>query len=510
MQKSLFKKYLVITMAIVFASYIVLGSVMMIFFYNYWRDEKQSLLTKNASSIASFVTQYTEYNSSTGKYEMDGLPLNSMFELLARNINADIFITDNEGNRIFGVYADSGLTSVDTKVDSEYVEKAQSGYYAFRSNFNGVYAKPYYAVAIPCYSTDTNGNRVVTGIVFATTSTYSVMAYMGDVFKIFLISALVTFLVTFVVVWGFTYRMVQPLRQMSQAARAFGNGDYTARVKVQSHDEIGELGVAFNNMADSISNVEGMRRSFIANVSHELKTPMTTIAGFIDGILDGTIPAEKEQHYLKIVSDEIKRLSRLVQSMLALSRIDSGELKIHPVRFDMTDTVCTTLLTFEKMIDDKSIQIKGLEETAPLMITGDEDLIHQVVYNLIENAVKFTNQGGYIKFVLTDSVDRVTVSIENSGMGIASDEISRVFEKFYKTDKSRSRDKNGLGLGLYLVKTIIQLHGGDITVSSVENQYCRFEFYIPKSKADQMLQLKKEIIPLTEKAEYENDIQNVD
>ena len=223
-----------------------------------------------------------------------------------------------------------------------------------------------------------------------------------------------------------------------------------------------------------------MSRSFVANVSHELKTPMTTIAGFIDGILDGTIPPERQSHYLRIVSDEVKRLSRLVKTMLNLSRIDNGELKLRPADFDISETVLSTVLTFEKSIDEKQIDVRGLDALAPKQVHGDEDLLHQVVYNLVENAVKFTNPGGYIKFTVCDSIDRVAVDIENSGSGIQADELPLVFEKFYKTDKSRSQDKNGMGLGLYLVKTIIRLHGGDISVTSAVDQFTRFSFYIPK------------------------------
>lgn len=252
------------------------------------------------------------------------------------------------------------------------------------------------------------------------------------------------------------------------------------RVQVTSEDEMGQLAMSFNNMANSLTNSEGMRRSFIANVSHELKTPMTTIAGFIDGILDGTIPQGEQSKYLHIVSGEVKRLSRLVKSMLDLSRIDSGDMQIHPCSFDITNTVVNTLLTFEQAIDEKGIEIGGLEEAAPVTVWGDQDLLHQVVYNLLENAVKFTNQGGSIRVGIIDSVDRTTVTIENTGPGIAPEDLPMIFDRFYKGDKSRSRDKNGMGLGLYLVRTILQLHGGNIQVSSIQGQYCRFEFYIPK------------------------------
>jgi Signal transduction histidine kinase len=169
-----------------------------------------------------------------------------------------------------------------------------------------------------------------------------------------------------------------------------------------------------------------------------------------------------------------------VRSMLDLSRIDNGELKLHMARFDLTDTVLMTLLTFEKKIEEKKLEIRGLENTQSMFVNGDPDMIYQVVYNLIENAVKFTNESGYIDFQILDLPDRHMVRIKNSGQGIAPDEINMVFERFYKTDKSRSQDKNGMGLGLYLVRTIVKLHGGDISVNSIVGEYCEFEFWLPK------------------------------
>ena len=232
-------------------------------------------------------------------------------------------------------------------------------------------------------------------------------------------------------------------------------------------------------MAVSLSSVEGMRRSFVANVSHELKTPMTTIAGFIDGILDGTIPDEKRNYYLKIVSDEVKRLSRLVKSMLDLSRIDNGQLRLNPVRFDLTEVACNTLLSFEQRIEQKNIRITDLEDCRREEVNADYDLIGQVVYNLLDNAVKFTNEGGSISLRVYREPGRVVCAVRNTGMGLPAREMPHIFERLYKTDKSRGLDKNGVGLGLYIVKTVINLHHGEIKVSSVEGEYCEFSFWLP-------------------------------
>ena len=204
-----------------------------------------------------------------------------------------------------------------------------------------------------------------------------------------------------------------------------------------------------------------------------------TIAGFIDGILDGTIPQEKREYYLKIVSDEVKRLSRLVKSMLDLSRIDSGALKLNPVRFDLTEVTCSVLVSFERRLEEKNITVTGLENCGRADVNGDYDLIGQVVYNLLDNAIKFINPGGVLTIRTEKREGRVYCSVRNTGLGISAQEMPRIFERFYKSDKSRSLDKNGVGLGLYIVKSVINLHHGEIYVRSVEGEYCEFTFWLP-------------------------------
>ena len=207
---------------------------------------------------------------------------------------------------------------------------------------------------------------------------------------------------------------------------------------------------------------------------------MMTIGGFIDGILDGTVPKEKRRQYLETVSDEVKRLSRMVRSMLSIARIEAGDMKINPTNFDINDLVCRTVFAFEQKIEGKSLEIVGLESDE-IYVYADNDLIHQVIYNLIDNAVKFVNEGGCISFSFTQKDGKVFVSIKNTGVGIAQQELPRLFDRFYKTDKSRSLDKTGVGLGLYIVQTIINQHNGDLIVQSVEGEYTEFTFSVPAS-----------------------------
>ena len=199
----------------------------------------------------------------------------------------------------------------------------------------------------------------------------------------------------------------------------------------------------------------------------------------LDGILDGTIEPEKEAQYLKIVSDEVKRLSRLVTGMLNMSKIEAGELDLKPTNFDISEMIFHTLLSFEQMIDNKHIEIRGLDSFKSNMITADKDMINQVVYNLVDNAVKFTPDGGYIDVSSKSDAEKVIIKIRNSGRGIPSDEIDKIFERFYKIDKSRSYDIKGAGMGLYIVKTIIELHGGQIAARSEEGLYTEFIFQLP-------------------------------
>lgn len=480
MQKTLFKKYLRITSLIIAISFFILSLVMLVFVSSYWQNERRGILLKNAQSVANIASDSGTMVNNVFVIQTD--EMRAFMDAFSDNTDADIMVTRLNGQMVLCASTDNTKMKENvTKVGADLVQRAaSSGGYSGQGSLGGIYTEPYYSVGVPIV-VDLNGQKVTVGAVFANYNVQSFNVFRWEIIRVFVLAAVAAFFVSFCAVWLFSYKLVRPLRNMAAAARTFGDGNFSVRVPVTSQDEIGELAIAFNNMASSLSSGESVRRNFVANVSHELKTPMTTIAGFIDGILDGTIPAEKQSYYLGIVSQEIKRLSRLVRTMLDLSRIDSGELHLRLARFDLTNTILFALISFEKAIEDKHIEVHGLENAESLYVDGDPDMIHQVVYNLIENAVKFTNEGGYIEIRITDQPTCTSVAIKNSGAGIAPEELSLIFDRFYKTDKSRSQDKNGMGLGLYIVRTLIRLHGGEITVSSVQNEYCQFEFWLPKA-----------------------------
>lgn len=480
-KKSLFRKYMNVSLMVVFFSFLVLGIILILTITNYWSNEKCDVLDNRAQNIAEFISSKVSVNPSISGgadsvYLDNPDNLMGFLELYVEDTGTDIIVTNTVGRALL-VVSDNEKIATDKIISPDVVQRTLAeGSYFSKGLLGGLYNSDRYIAARPIYYN--KGTRVM-GVVFVTSDTSELSGFSDMVLRIFILSAVAALAISLLGIGAFSYNLVRPLKQMAQAAKQFGKGDFSVRVSETTNDEIGQLAVAFNNMADSLSSSENIRKSFVANVSHELKTPMTTIAGFIDGILDGTIPSEKQDYYLHIVSDEVKRLSRLVRSMLDLSRIDSGELKLNYQNFDLFSTLVTIVITFEQEIDKKNIEIRGLDRITPKNVYGDKDLLHQVVYNLIENAVKFTEDGGYIEFDITQNAERTTFSVRNSGHGIEKAELSLIFDRFYKTDKSRSKDKKGLGLGLYLVRSIIRLHGGEITADSVINEYCEFDFYIP-------------------------------
>jgi signal transduction histidine kinase len=265
-------------------------------------------------------------------------------------------------------------------------------------------------------------------------------------------------------------------------ARSFGHGDLDARVKLAEDysEEVEELALAFNNMAQELQKSEYQRKEFVANVSHELKTPMTTIGGYVDGMLDGTIAPEQQSRYLRIVSDETKRLSRLVRSMLDISQLqEQGAIPDSKKScFDVSECAGQVLITFEQKILDKDLQVQVELPEHPVMTFACQDYITQVIYNLVDNAVKFCPQGGTLGLEIRPGQKKLYVSVSNSGQAIPAKELPLVFDRFHKLDKSRSQNRDGWGLGLYIVKTLVCSHGEDISVTSDEEK-TEFTFTLP-------------------------------
>ena len=256
-----------------------------------------------------------------------------------------------------------------------------------------------------------------------------------------------------------TERISHPLKNMAGAAKRYAKGDFSERLTVQGSGEVAELANALNYMAESLENLEGMRNSFLASVSHDLRTPMTTISGFIDGITSGAIPKEQQDHYLGVISTEVHRLSRLVSQLLDISRLESGDRKFSMENFDIAEVARLIIISFEKEIEGKKLDVEFDVEEDNIPVVADKDAIYQVLYNLCHNAIKFSRENG--RFILKISRiagKKIRVSVYDDGLVITPEDASKVFDRFYKSDKSRGLDKNGVGLGLYICKTIMDAH----------------------------------------------------
>ena len=298
-------------------------------------------------------------------------------------------------------------------------------------------------------------------------------------------SSLWIMLAALIAIYFISGRVSAPLRDIRRAIKEFSNGNFEHRVVVRGKDELAELGIAFNQMAQSLENLEKLRGGFMASVSHELRTPMTTIAGFVDAMRDGVIPQDKQDHYLEIVSTEVHRLSRLVSSLLDVSRIQAGERKFVKKPFDICEMGRQILISFEQKIEEKELQIEFVCDKENMFVLADHDAVYQVLYNICENAVKFSSQGGLLRVSICrqpESKHKLLISVYNQGQGIAAEDLPFVFERFYKGDKSRGLDRKSVGLGLYICKTIVRAHGEDIWATSAQGKDCQFSFTLTEQE----------------------------
>jgi len=449
-----------LTLALLGASYSALG-------YNFLRQERTGDMGTRAAVVARLSAGYLRNGSFASQTE-----LSTLTSFAASMSDLNFLICDTEGRTLLST--DASLDGLSITIPQDLMDKTMTkGTGSDRSDLNGVYAEKRLLVGVPV--TDTAGTQV--GAVFAVSVDHSSLDEMWQGFiGLFVMTACVVLMVAFMASSVTAMRQVQPIREMVAATRRYADGDFDIRMKdTDRNDEIGELASSFNTMAENLQQTERKRREFIANISHELKTPMTTIAGYTDGILDGTIPYESEKQYLQIIAGESRRLSRLVRRMLDVSQLQAMDPLKNGCHFDLCESMRRVLISMEKKITDRGLDVDADIPEEPILVLGDNDMITQVIYNLLENAAKFATPGSvlYLGVVRRDGKARVTV--RNEGDTIPAAELPLLFERFHKSDKSRSEDKTGVGLGLYIVKTILEQHREKIDVTS-EDGVTTFSF----------------------------------
>ena len=430
---------------------------------------KRSEMRTRAELIAQLSADYLEALNRPFASSNDAL--GDLADMASRMSDADFLICDAEGHIL--LTTDETLAGRVLTVPRDIAGKilGPEGLYEGSSTVGSAYEKRQFVVGVPI----TSGGQQVLGMALAVMNSSDLLQMWRSFVGLFFMTSAIILMIAFVASSLMSYRQIRPIQEMVAATRAYAEGKFDVRMTDDAArgDEIGELARSFNAMADSLAQTERQRRDFIANVSHELKTPMTTIAGYTDGILDGTIPPEKERHYLQIISDESRRLSRLVRRMLDISQIQSREL--NAASFDLCESMRIALLSMEQKITDRGLDVDAEIPEDPVMVQGDKTLITQVVYNLLENAAKFAAADSALYLGLHVKEAKAVVSVRNCGSTISPEEIPLLFERFHKSDKSRSEDKDGYGLGLYVVKTILDQHQEKIVVTS-ENGVTTFAF----------------------------------
>ena len=467
---------------IIFVSFTILTVIISSMTVQAASEQRKEDAQQNVALLKTYVDDMWENSFPHSSFEQfirkNNTEIMTMMSILSRRSDeTSIFITTPDGRILLstdGSYlgkriSDGEVLSVLTSQNSTVYSQRYSDMGGLLPKKSGMYASvfnfgvsSYDGTLIVCYGDGRHD------------------ALSQSTIKTVILASLWVMIASFVAVYFISEKIVSPIRQMSVATKRFSAGEFDTKIPVEGSDEIAELATAFNSMADSLANLEYMRSSFLANVAHDLRTPMTSISGFIDGILSGAIPQEQQSYYLGVIGQEIRRLSRLVSNLLDISRMEAGNRKFEKTPFDICETARIILLTFEAKIDAKKLNVEFDAPEDRLYVYSDKDAVYQVLYNLCDNAVKFSRDGGLYRITIKEAGDKVSVSVFDEGIGVSKEDLPNVFDRFYKSDKSRGLDRTGVGLGLYIVKTIMDNLGEQITVDSVQGEYCNFTLTLTK------------------------------
>ncbi len=325
-------------------------------------------------------------------------------------------------------------------------------------------------------------NYNLKGYVVVHAPTTKIREMRNDLNLIVLSTIAVVFVLSTFILIVFTDVVYIPLKKITKATEAYGEGDFTYPIDIDKNDEIGYLAASLTYMADKLSHFEDDQKKFIANVSHDFRSPLTSMNGYLTAMADGTIPPEQHEKYLKIVKNETERLTKLTNNLLTLNNLNITGMNLDITDFDINRTIKSTVATFEGTCKNKHISFNLVLTGETLYVSADKGKIEQVLYNLIDNAIKFSKPDSSIKLETSEKNETVFVSVKDSGIGIPKDNLKQIFDRFYKTDLSRGRDKKGTGLGLSIVKEIINAHHENINVISTVDVGTEFIFTLPKSK----------------------------
>ncbi|MBE5960789.1 MAG: HAMP domain-containing protein [Lachnospiraceae bacterium] len=428
-------------------------------------EKKEDILYNEASLIV------TEYATS---YYKSQLSLNDMIiqlRTIDTFLDTRIWIVDNSGVIIADTKSRAKGYNIN-ELDEHFLEQGcvKDVY------FKGIFTEPMLSVIVPIPF-----NYSVKGYVCIHTSMQGIRdesVYYLDFINICYLIFLLILLAVFAYIYGIT---VRPVRKMIYTTKEYTKGNFETKMKIYSHDEYRDLANLVCYMSDELKNLDDYQKKFVANISHDFRSPLTSIKGYAEAIIDGTIPYEMQNKYLDIILFESERLTKLTTNLLALNSFENNGAMLEITTFDINEVIRRTAATFEGMCKKKKIQLNLLFGAKEMYVDADVDKIQQVLYNLIDNAIKFSNTESVIKVTTEEKGTKVFISVKDYGIGIPKESIKRIWERFYKTDVSRGKDKKGTGLGLSITKDIITAHNENINVVSTEGVGTEFIFTLPKS-----------------------------
>ncbi len=432
-------------------------------------SQAQTLYTECTKIASHYAANY--YNGS-----MELSELHIHLETVSNYMNTQIEVIDTSG-RIIIDSNDAEAFQNEKIIEGFNINDFGSKYY-ITSQFYGRYDEDYLTVFAPITS-----NYKVRGYVLIHKPMADLNAHTYHLLNVAYITLLLIFLLAFIILLLFSLFIYRPIRKITSVADAYINGDFSQKIDIHTQDEIGHLAAAFDYMANELNTLEDDQRKFVSNVSHDFRSPLTSIKGYVEAILDGTIPYEMQDKYLNIILFETERLNKLTSSILELNKFGShGKTILYMNNFDINYIIRMIALTFEGICSEKHISIELILSGQNLYVTADMAKIQQVIYNLIDNAIKFSHPDSSITVETTEKNEKVFVSVKDTGIGIPKESLKKIWERFYKTDVSRGKDKRGTGLGLSIVKEIIQAHDENINVISTEGVGTEFIFTLSLSK----------------------------
>lgn len=470
---TLFKKQFFVQSFILIVSFVLLGAGLTKAFSSFFVEQKTNLLIEQSQKVAKTFKQAYFLE---GPYSL--LAFENEIQILEEYLNASFIFIDNEDIiRVVSSKIDKDLINKKINLNKLIYGTKHGAYYEVQGDMGGIFKEPMITVGTPMVI-----NEQYIGIVFISTPVTDLLLTVEKSYQIIILFTVFAIIGAFILVYLFSKKISLPLTEINKAAKVMASGNFKKRIDINTKDEIGQLANVLNDMAENLYQQEKRRREFISNISHDIRSPLTSMRGFLQAIIDGTIPEEKKEKYIHIVLEETERLTTLANNILDINKLEDVDNIDRNITFDINELIRRIIISFEARVVSKQLNVNISFAEKETFVFADLEKIQRVIYNLIDNAIKFTenNKGIFISTIIKN--DKVFISIKDEGVGISEEDQKRIFDRFYKADYSRGKDKKGSGLGLSIVKEFILSQGENITLKSELNKGSEFVFTLTKAQ----------------------------